>query len=111
LKEATIRFRCSHVLKEKLELLAAQHEQTLSDYVRAQLVALVRNTPATYPEKQDDFAQAAEHAPNPEPRRSEQQIEAASLAAGKRAVRAVAKQKAPHPPKPVAPHSGAEKAP
>lgn len=40
-KDATIRFRASRILKQRLEAAAARREQTISDYVRSVAIAAV----------------------------------------------------------------------
>lgn len=72
MKEATIRFRCSSLLRSKLEALAATREQTLSDFIRAQMVDYVaaQSQPADYPQRVDHSAlHAAEDPPRQKKRR------------------------------------------
>lgn len=73
MKEATIRFRCSKILKAALTKLAAAKEQTLSDFVRAEMVALAakdKHPNAEYPYRPDP---AAIHAAEDPPRSKKHQ--------------------------------------
>jgi hypothetical protein len=45
-KEATIRFRCSKELKARLEAMADAREQSVSDFVRGQILDLMAGSGA-----------------------------------------------------------------